>query len=220
MKKNTTLSESLEDYLEIILELENAQKVARAKDIASKMGVQRGSVTGALKALVEKKLINYAPYSFITLTPAGKKIAREINRRHTILKDFLVRVLQVEELRAEETACRMEHAVDKESIDKLVRFIEFIDQCPRTGGDWVSAFEQFCASENRNEQDCRACLAACGERYLSEIDSASVPVQSKAVGYDRNTAQGHGQGCKNRVQATQKIGRGLKRIEDTGRNRD
>jgi DtxR family Mn-dependent transcriptional regulator len=167
MKKSKALSESMEDYLETILKLENEQKVARAKDIAERMDVQRGSVTGALKSLHEKELIHYAPYSFITLTKSGKKIAREISRRHTILKDFLRRVLQVEESRAEETACRMEHAVDKESIDKLVHFIEFIDQCPRTGGDWVSAFEQFCSTENRNEQDCRTCIESCSERYLS-----------------------------------------------------
>ncbi len=165
MKQIKALSESLEDYLETILELENDQKVARAKDIADKMGVQRGSVTGALKALVERDLINYAPYSFITLTDSGKKIALEISRRHTILKDFLARVLQVEKARAEETACRMEHAIDKESIDKLVQFIEFIDQCPRTGGDWVNAFEQFCSTKKRTEQGCRTCIESCGERY-------------------------------------------------------
>jgi len=165
MKKGRLLSESLEDYLETILELESDQKVARAKDIADRMGVQRGSVTGALKALVEKRLINYEPYSFITLTPTGKKIAREIKRRHGILEDFLVRVLGVDQIQAEETACRMEHAIDKESIDKLVQFIEFIDQCPRTGGDWVAAFEQFCSTDIRNEQDCLACIETCSERY-------------------------------------------------------
>lgn len=168
MKKGRLLSESLEDYLETILELESDQKVARAKDIADRMGVQRGSVTGALRALSEKKLINYEPYSFITLTSTGKKIAREIKRRHGILEDFLVRVLGVDQNQAEETACRMEHAIDKESIDKLVQFIEFIDQCPRTGGDWVAAFEQFCSTDKRNEQDCLACIETCNERYHVE----------------------------------------------------
>lgn len=168
MKKGRLLSESLEDYLETILELESDQKVARAKDIADRMGVQRGSVTGALRALGEKKLINYEPYSFITLTSAGKKIAREIKRRHGILEDFLVRVLGVDQIQAEETACRMEHAIDKESIDKLVQFIEFIDQCPRTGGDWVAAFEHFCSKDKRNEQDCLACIETCNERYHDE----------------------------------------------------
>ncbi len=37
MKKSDELSESLEDYLEVILKLEQSQKVARAKDIAERM---------------------------------------------------------------------------------------------------------------------------------------------------------------------------------------
>ena len=56
------LSESLENYLETILELEKANKVARAKDIADKLNLQRGSVTGALKSLAAAGLINYHPY--------------------------------------------------------------------------------------------------------------------------------------------------------------
>jgi Mn-dependent DtxR family transcriptional regulator len=59
IEKKAVLSESLEDYLETILDLEKTNKVARVKDIAEKMGVLRGSVTGALKNLAEKKLINY-----------------------------------------------------------------------------------------------------------------------------------------------------------------
>jgi DtxR family Mn-dependent transcriptional regulator len=164
MKKGQLLSESLEDYLETILELEKVQKVARAKDIAEKMGVRRGSVTGALKTLNEKGLINYEPYSFITLTAMGKRIAREINRRHVVLEDFLVRVLGVDKSQAAETACRMEHAIDKQSVDKIVKFIKFVDHCPRTGGDWVNAFEQFCEIKEPTEQECKVCMETCNDR--------------------------------------------------------
>ncbi|MDH3955606.1 MAG: metal-dependent transcriptional regulator, partial [Desulfobacteraceae bacterium] len=93
MTSKTGLSESLEDYLEIILDLEKSNKVARAKDIAEKMGVLRGSVTGALKNLAQKGLINYEPYSFITLTQKGSAIAKEITRRHNVIKAFLQNVL-------------------------------------------------------------------------------------------------------------------------------
>ena len=81
MAENVTgLSDSLEDCLETILELEKNHKVARVKDIAEKMGILRGSVTTALKHLADKNLINYEPYSFITLTRKGTSIAR---RRRT-----------------------------------------------------------------------------------------------------------------------------------------
>ena len=155
------LSESLEDYLEIILELEHANKVARPKDIALKMNVRRGTVTGALKSLQEKGLINYEPYSFITLTKKGKGVAQEISRRHAVLKDFLFRVLQIKEGTADDTACRMEHAMDKSSFDKLVKFIGFIDNCPRTGPDWIQSFITYCSDQRKNRQDCLLCIDKC-----------------------------------------------------------
>ena len=58
IQKGTVLSDSLEDYLEAILELERTNKVARVKDIAEKMGVLKGSVTVALKNLAEKGYVN------------------------------------------------------------------------------------------------------------------------------------------------------------------
>ena len=83
MREQDQLSESMENYLEVILELEKTNKVARAKDIAEKLKIKKGSVTGGLKSLAEKGLINYAPYSFITLTKKGEQQAEEML---TILK--------------------------------------------------------------------------------------------------------------------------------------
>jgi DtxR family Mn-dependent transcriptional regulator len=163
--KNSELSESLEDYLEVIWDLEKTNKVARAKDIADKMHVQSATVTGALKNLTEKGFINYEPYHFITLTPKGTKIAKEITRKHDVLKDFLFRVLQLDSDKAEETACRMEHTIDKSSIDKLLKFIEFIDNCPRTGEDWVQSFMNYCATDNLDSVDCDSCLKTCVDAY-------------------------------------------------------
>lgn len=164
MGKETPLSESLEDYLETILDLEKENKVARAKDIAEKMGVQRGSVTGALKTLGDRDLINYAPYSFITLTTRGKRIAAGIKERHNVLRDFLERVLQVDPETAESTACRMEHTIDDLSLDRLVCFIDYIYKCPRTGEDWIRAFVDHCKAKEVDIADCDRCLNRCVER--------------------------------------------------------
>jgi DtxR family Mn-dependent transcriptional regulator len=141
--KKEGLSENLEDYLETILALEEANKVARAKDIAERMGVMRGSVTGALKKLAEKGLVNYAPYSYITLTKKGASIAKEITRRHRVIKDFLQHVLVLDAEKAELNACRMEHAMDKATVDRLVKFIEYIHVCPQTGDDWIQSFSNY-----------------------------------------------------------------------------
>jgi DtxR family Mn-dependent transcriptional regulator len=158
MPSEHELSESLENYLETILNLEQSQKVARAKDIADHLNVQRGSVTGALKNLSEKGYINYAPYSFITLTPKGMALAKEIRFRHSALKEFLLKILRIDPVTAEETACRMEHAIDKKTIERLVCFIDYIFTCPRAGEAWIQSFSNYCASGGLNKKECDQCI--------------------------------------------------------------
>jgi DtxR family Mn-dependent transcriptional regulator len=130
MEKTVPLSENIEDYLETILALQTRKTVARSKDIAERLDIKRGSVTGMLKKLAARKLINYEPYGYVTLTPEGEKIAKKIEYRHSVLKDFLHRILEVDEDRADETACRMEHAMDSQSFRKFVEFIATLDACP------------------------------------------------------------------------------------------
>lgn len=130
MEKTIPLSENIEDYLETILALQTQKTVARSKDIAERLDIKRGSVTGMLKKLADQKLINYEPYGYVTLTPKGEQIAKKIEYRHAVLKDFLFRVLEVDETRADETACRLEHAMDSQSFRKFVAFIATLDACP------------------------------------------------------------------------------------------
>jgi DtxR family transcriptional regulator, Mn-dependent transcriptional regulator len=158
MPAENGLSESLENYLETILYLEQSQKVARAKDIADRLNVQRGSVTGALKNLSEKGYINYEPYSFITLTSKGMKLAKEISYRHAALKEFLLKVLRIDPVTAEETACRMEHAIDKKTFERLVCFIDYVFTCPRAGEEWIQSFANYCASGGRKQAECDLCI--------------------------------------------------------------
>jgi DtxR family transcriptional regulator, Mn-dependent transcriptional regulator len=161
------LSASLEDYLEVIFHLEQSNRVARAKDIADQMSVQRASVTGALKALAGRGLINYSPYSYITLTETGRNIARDVIRRHDTLREFFISTLQLSPEEAEANACRIEHAIDPMAIDRLVHFLEFIKICPRTGMDWFKAFARYC-KKGIQTSDCQHCLKECLERLKPE----------------------------------------------------
>lgn len=133
MSKKNELSESFEDYLETILALQTQKTVARSKDIADKLNIKRGSVTGMLKKLAKEEMINYEPYGYVTLTPKGKKIAKEIEKRHIIFKDFLFRILKIDETIADKTACKMEHSMDKATFKRFKDFITFLDDCPRCG---------------------------------------------------------------------------------------
>lgn len=154
------LTSNLEDYLEAIFVLEIEQKFARAKDIAESLGVQRASVTGALQSLAQKGLIHYHPYSSVTLTPEGFRLASQVVYRHEVLKQFLQKFLQLAEDVAEANACRLEHHIDDQALESLIEFVQFIQKCPRTGEDWLKAFTRACAKKGECI-NCRACIQYC-----------------------------------------------------------
>ena len=133
------LSESLEDYLEAIFHIIQAKRVARAKEIAGRLKVKSSSVTGALHALAERGLINYAPYDVVTLTARGEEVASDVVHRHEVLREFFLKVLCVGEAEADDAACRMEHAVSPEIVDRFVRFARFMRTSPE-GEAWIRSF--------------------------------------------------------------------------------
>ncbi len=137
------LSSSLEDYLEAIFNLTADGEVARSKDIAESLKVTKSSVTGALKALAEKELVNYKPYGYVTLTPAGRTTAGRIARKHNIIKSFFVDILGVGDTLAQEAACKAEHALGPGIISRLLDFTEFITTRNGSGHNLAGEFRNF-----------------------------------------------------------------------------
>jgi DtxR family Mn-dependent transcriptional regulator len=154
-----TITASLEDYLEVIFHIIEEKQGVMPKDIARRMKVSSASVTGALRSLAERKLINYAPYDVISLTPSGKTIARDVVRRHEVLRDFFVKVLAVEYKDADEAACQMEHSIPKVILERFIQFAEFVEVCPRGGTKWIAGFGYHCDQENTQE-NCEMCIMA------------------------------------------------------------
>lgn len=126
-----SLSASLEDYLEAILQLERSCRVARVSDIADQLSVSRPSVTGALKNLASRGLVDHARYGHVTLTEEGAGIAEEVERRHVAIRDFLVGVLAIPEDKAEATACKLEHVLEP---DVLAHFVSYAEEHASTSG--------------------------------------------------------------------------------------
>lgn len=121
------LSSSIEDYLEAILalsEIDPQDQSVRVTDIAERLQIAKPSVTAALNVLKEKGLVTQERYGKVFLTPEGRKRALVVQRRHRVLRKFLVDVLGVGEKVAENDACLMEHAVSPETMEKLIEFLE------------------------------------------------------------------------------------------------
>ncbi|OQW85936.1 MAG: DtxR family transcriptional regulator [Desulfobulbaceae bacterium A2] len=154
------LSASMEDYLEVIFHITKSKGAARAKDIATALRVAASSVTGALKALAERGLVNYAPYDIVTLTAKGDEAARDVIRRHEVLRDFFVKVLAVEEQEADEAACKMEHSISRSLLERLIQFATFVETCPRGGAKWIAGFGYQCSGGCLDES-CEQCISHC-----------------------------------------------------------
>ncbi len=128
MKKTEKLTTSLEDYLEANLFLEEKNRVARVKDIAEYLSVQMPSVTGALKTLRGKELVEYERNSFINLTTEGLKIAKSVREKHNILHDFLKEILHLPEETADDEACKMEHTISQTTAKRIQNLTKYISE--------------------------------------------------------------------------------------------
>ncbi|HOJ79030.1 MAG TPA: metal-dependent transcriptional regulator [Bacillota bacterium] len=118
------ISPSLEDYLETILDLSVANDKVRVTDLAERMKVAKSSVNQAVKKLNELNMIKHEKYGPLTLTKAGEERAQKIRRRHQILKEFLIEILGVNRDDAEIDACKIEHYLCPDTIEKFVAYLE------------------------------------------------------------------------------------------------
>lgn len=123
LRRNMTAS--TEHYLRAILELREEQGYARAVDIATRLGLTKGSVSLALAQLEGRGLVRFDNAHFPILTPAGRRIALDLKGRFRIVHTFLTDVLGVPVERASAEACRWEHVISHEVADRLLDFVRF-----------------------------------------------------------------------------------------------
>ena len=119
-----TLSHSLEDYLEAMVDLTEATgSSVRAVDVANKLGVSKASVSKAISNLKEKGYVEQPYYGDITLTEKGRSYGEALWRRHNLLYRFLAEIVGIDPQTANYEACQMEHAISDESFEKWSSYI-------------------------------------------------------------------------------------------------
>ena len=142
MELRKDISSSLEDYLEAIYLFSEKGNEVRSGQIAAHLNVKKSSVTEAIQNLAKEGLINYKPYSPITLTDNGKLAAENILRKHNIVKDFFKEILNMSDDEASETACKIEHVISDnlasrfgalhDAIQKEKNYKEFLKNLHKT----------------------------------------------------------------------------------------
>jgi len=155
-----SLTSNMEDYLEAVFRIVSTGKPARMKDIGAALGVSGASVTGAIRTLADKGLVEHEEFGHVELTDAGAERARKIVRRHEVLTTFMVDVLGLDLELAEDVACKMEHSVGSTVTNRLVRFTEFLQTCPRVGQEWLTRFHESC-EKGIDPSRCVTCVRDC-----------------------------------------------------------
>jgi Mn-dependent DtxR family transcriptional regulator len=117
------VSESLEMYLEAILELESKNNVVRSVDIARFLSVTKPSVNRAMSHLKKEGYIKQEPYGDVMLTEKGRNKASRIHELHHVITDFLTTSLGIDVSVAESDACRMEHVISAETVKAMKMFL-------------------------------------------------------------------------------------------------
>jgi Mn-dependent DtxR family transcriptional regulator len=153
-KRSRDLSPSTEHYLRAILELREERGYARVIDIATRVGVTKGSVSLALTQLEQRGLVRFDAAHFPQLTGVGRRVAADLRGRYTIVHTFLTDVLGLPLDRAAAEACRWEHVVSHEVADRLLDFVRFAGETPALSRS-LQAFRTF--HRTCRESSCATC---------------------------------------------------------------
>lgn len=119
------LTQSMQDYLKLIYQLEwNEGKVTGSR-LAECLGVTSASVTNMVDRLAKLGLVRREPYRDVTLSAEGEKAALKIIRRHRLIELYLVRELGYswDEVNAE--AEKLEHVISEDFEDRIDRLLGY-----------------------------------------------------------------------------------------------
>jgi DtxR family transcriptional regulator, Mn-dependent transcriptional regulator len=121
------LSYTEENYLKALLQLtlEEGKEEAGTNELAAYLGIKPATATAMLKKLREKELIDYEKYGKISLSPAGRKSALEVLRKHRLWETFLYEKMEFTWDEVHEVAEQLEHIRSTKLVNKLDKFLGY-----------------------------------------------------------------------------------------------
>lgn len=119
------LTQSMQDYMKFIYELEQAEGKATTSSLAELVGVADASVTNMVKKLADLGLVEHEPYRGVTLTPAGEKVALEVLRHHRLIELYLATALGYPWDIAHDEAEKLEHVISEYFEDRIDQLLGY-----------------------------------------------------------------------------------------------
>lgn len=121
IRQKYPITESMEDYLEMIYRYTRHSNSITIKELSSKLNVRPSSASKMIGRLKEYDLVIFEKYGDIFLSHNGKMLGKYLLWRHNILEKFF-KHLNKEKYRLEQVE-KIEHFIDHDTIINMQKFI-------------------------------------------------------------------------------------------------
>jgi DtxR family Mn-dependent transcriptional regulator len=121
---------TIEDYLGVIYTMERDREPVIGARLAEWMEVSPPTVTATVKRMIRDGWVTANDRREIELTPAGRKAAASVVRRHMLTELLLARVLEVPWSQVHQEADQMEHTISGETMQRLLDRLDDPQTCP------------------------------------------------------------------------------------------
>ena len=111
-------NQSIEDYLEAILVIQQRNGHCRSIDVANRLGYTKASVSVAVANLTRMEYVYRKPDGSLALTEKGLAYATSVLDKHILLCEVLTLIGVPEEI-ADADACKIEHDISQETFDRI-----------------------------------------------------------------------------------------------------
>ena len=135
----------------MIYQLCKEDGLARVKHIASRLEVTNPSVVGAIRSLKQRKLVRQERYGYIRLTDSGLTLAAAVADRHEVVSNFLENILGLDPETASRDACKIEHAISKETVRRLRAVSTYLQSERQLERDWTEEFGRYYQERNARQ---------------------------------------------------------------------
>ena len=113
-----TTNQSIEDYLEAILVIQQRNGHCRSVDVANHLGFTKASVSVAVANLSRMDYVRKMADGNLSLTERGRAYAASVLDKHTLIARALT-LLGVPEDMAQTDACKIEHDISEETFERV-----------------------------------------------------------------------------------------------------
>ena len=128
-KDDSTLTASMEDYIEMIYRLSASNGFTRIVELSQSLNISPSSATKMVQRLAEMGYIKYEKYGYLMLTESGKQAGTWFLKRHTIIDNFM-RIIGVRENEILEETEKIEHMLSNDTTNCFESLLMFMMNSP------------------------------------------------------------------------------------------